>query len=85
MTVFSPELAAAYVRELTWEARAVSVRGPGGALLAGDESGAGGDVVRASLGVHEIAVAVGRGNLRALIEYDAEHALRAVLSPGEDR
>ena len=85
MTSLTPELAAAYVRELTFQARAVAVRGPGGELLAGEESPAVAGVVSARLGGHEIAVDVGPQGLPGLARHDAEDALRAVLSAEGDR
>ena len=80
MTALSPQLAAAYVRELTFPARAVAVRGPGGELLAGDESPAVAGVVTARLGGHEIAVDLDPRGLPSLARHDAEAALHAVLS-----
>jgi hypothetical protein len=80
----SPQLAADYVRELTFGARAVAVRGPGGELLAGEQSPAVAGVVTVRLGAHEIAVDVGPHGLERLARHDAEHALRALLSATED-
>jgi hypothetical protein len=86
MIALSPELAAAYVHELTFRARAVAVRGPGGELLAGEASPAvAAGVVTARLGSHEIAVDVGPHGLPELARHDAEQALRSLLSPAEDR
>jgi hypothetical protein len=85
MTALTPQQAAAYVRELTFPARAVAVRGPGGELLAGDESPAVAGVVTARLAGHEIAVDLDARGLPGLAQHDAEGALRALLSAGEDR
>jgi hypothetical protein len=84
VTALTPELAVAYLRELTSAARAIAVRGPGGDLLAGDESPAAPGVVSARLGGHEIAVDVGPAGMPALARHDAEQALRALLSAGAD-
>jgi hypothetical protein len=85
MTALPPDLAAAYVRELTCDTRAVAVRGPGGALLAGEDPPAGAEVVRSRQGQYEIAVATGPRALAALARHDAEAALAALLSAGNDR
>ena len=83
MTALSPELAVAYLRELTWGARAISVHGSDGDLLAGDEpTGDAGDVVRARESHHEIAVALGPHALPALAAHDAELAVEALVRPG---
>jgi hypothetical protein len=82
MTAISPELAVAYLRELSWGARAISVHGSDGELLAGDEPDQGGDVVRAHDAHHEIAVALGPQALPALAAQDAEMALEALIRPG---
>jgi hypothetical protein len=84
MIALSPELAAAYVLELTFGARAVAVRGPGGELLGGAEPTAVAGVVTARLGGHEIAVDAGPRALPELTRHDAEQALRLLLSAGED-
>jgi hypothetical protein len=82
MIALPPELAAAYVQELTFRARAVAVRREGGELLAGAEPADVAGVVTARLAGYEIAVELGPEGLSALARHDAEQALRAVLSPG---
>jgi hypothetical protein len=84
VTALTPELAVAYLRELTSAAGAVAVRGPGGDLLAGTESPAAPGAVTARFGGYEIAVDVGPTGMPALARHDAEQALRALLSAGDD-
>ena len=82
MTALSPELAVAYLRELSWGARAISVHGSDGELLAGDEPDGAGNVVRARDDHHAIGVALGPQTLPALAAHDAALALEALIRPG---
>ena len=85
MMALPADLAVAYLRELTWSARAVALRGAAGELLAGEEPPDGADVVSARRDGREIAVALGPGGLRGLASHDAERSLAAALSPAGDR
>jgi hypothetical protein len=62
----------------------VSVRDAGGAALAGDDARDAGRLVSARGGGYEIAVAIGPRALPALARHDAEGALAALLSAGDD-
>jgi len=83
MTALSPELVVAYLREPSWGARAISVHGSDGELLAGDDlPDERGGVVRARDDHHEIGVALGPHALPALAAHDAESALETLIRPG---
>jgi hypothetical protein len=84
VSALTPELAVAYVRELTAGSLAVSVRDAGGAALAGDDARDAGELVLVRGGDYEIAVSIGPRALPALARHDADGALAALVSAGDD-
>jgi hypothetical protein len=80
--VLSPELALAYVRELSCDVAAAELRASDGTPLAGEPvRGAGGLVVRAAAG--ELVLGLGPCALPALVRHDGAAALAALSRPQE--